>query len=144
DHYLWEKELEKDQANQNKAIINYTFRPNRSIEHLYPQTSDKPWVEKDLHSFGNLAMISPGFNSTQSNDDILVKFARIEKQIRGPYLLENIKLLFMYQKGNGKEWTIELAKEHEKEMIQILADSFPQGHVCNDALNSMIQNQQDN
>jgi len=133
DYYLWEEESQKTK-DQNKAILEYSFRANRSIEHLHPQTSTIPWESINLNSFGNLAMISPSFNSTQSNDDENVKFARIENQINGKYLLESIKLLLMYQKAKEKNvnWNIDLAKEHGNEMIQILFDSFPDSEKYND------------
>ncbi|NVN95557.1 MAG: DUF262 domain-containing protein [Bacteroidetes bacterium] len=124
DYYLWKAESEKPKDEQNKAIIDYSFKANRSIEHLHPQTSTTPWDNKDLNSFGNLAMISPEFNSTQSNDDERLKFARIETQIGGKNLLESIKMLLMYTKGEGKVWSIELADIHENEMIDILINSF--------------------
>ncbi|MFZ4797858.1 MAG: DUF262 domain-containing protein [Bacteroidia bacterium] len=124
DYYLWKAETEKPKDEQNKTIIDYSFKANRSIEHLHPQTSTEPWEDADLNSFGNLAMISPAFNSTQSNDDIKLKFARIETQIEGKNILESIKMLLMYIKGNGKEWKIELARKHENDMIDILINSF--------------------
>ena len=128
DYYLWEKESQKTK-DQNKAILEYSFRANRSIDHLHPQTSTIPWDSDNLNLFGNLAMISPSFNSTQSNDDENVKFARIENQINGKYLLESIKLLLMYQKVKemNVNWNIDLAKEHGNEMIDILVNSFNDG-----------------
>jgi len=126
DYYLWEKESQKTK-DQNKAILEYSFRANRSIDHLHPQTSTIPWDSDNLNLFGNLAMISPSFNSTQSNDDENVKFARIENQINGKYLLESIKLLLMYQKVKemNVNWNIALAKEHGNDMTDILINSFP-------------------
>jgi hypothetical protein len=129
DYYLWVAELQKPFNDQNKAILGYSFRTNRSIEHLHPQTSSEPWDNDELNSFGNLAMISPSFNSTQSNDDEKVKFARIETQIEGKYMLESIKLLLMYQiakEQNNGNWKKSLAKEHGNKMFQVLNDSFPE------------------
>lgn len=130
DYYLWENRenlynsdyLKEDQLN---VVEKYTFKPNRSIEHLHPQTSEVPWDEDDLHSFGNLAMISPEFNSTQSNDDVKLKFARVETQIEGKNNLESIKLLLMYNKGEGRNWNQIFAKEHGDKMIEILKNSYP-------------------
>ena len=143
DYYLWKAEIDKIKEIQNKVILGYTFKPNRSIEHLHPQTSTEEWNEIDLHSFGNLAMISPEFNSTQSNDDVKLKFARIETQIEGKYLLESIKLLKMYElakaKNNGN-WNQELAKEHGNEMIDILIDSFLPNELYNDIRDSLRMN----
>lgn len=128
DYYLWESELNNSQSPE-KSILDYTFKSNRSIEHLHPQTtSDKnKWYEEDLHHFGNLAMISSSFNSTQSNDDEEVKFARIKMQIAGKNMLESIKLLKMYRKAelNNNNWNQTLSREHANNMIKILIDSFP-------------------
>jgi len=126
DYYLWEKEVQKAKGLQNDAILEYSFKANRSIEHLHPQTSTIPWDSDNLNSFGNLAMISSSFNSTQSNDDENVKFARIENQVNGKFILESIKLLLMYQKVKEKNvnWKMDLAKEHGNEMIDILINSF--------------------
>lgn len=138
DYYLWEgfqnspnflEHIFGNKIDKNciEAIKNYTFRPNRSIEHLYPQSFQKKdsWDE-DLNSFGNLAMISSSFNSTQSNDDTNVKFARIENQITGKYGLESIKLLLMYLKAkdNKEGWTKIISVSHGQEMFKILIDSF--------------------
>lgn len=132
DYYLWEQWKNQEDEEISKVIRSYTFRSNRSIEHLHPQNpsikSKEDWSEQQLHSFGNLAMISSSFNSTQSNDDENVKFARIENQIAGKNLLESIKLLYMYQKAKEEPlgWTVSKAEKHEEEMKRILMDSFPE------------------
>jgi len=129
DYYLWAEEMQMPVNEQNKAILGYVFRTNRSIEHLHPQSSSEPWDIDELNSFGNLAMISSGFNSTQSNDDEKVKFARIKTQIEGKFILESIKLLLMHQiaeEQNNGNWAKSLAKEHGNKMIQTLIDSFPE------------------
>lgn len=139
DYYLWEqvvrhKEKGYDQEEAyrqilpyRQAIADYTFRTNRSIEHLHPQNeaNNASWDRSDIDSFGNLAMISQGFNSQQSNEDVHVKFSRIEAQARNK-TLQSIKLLKMYVsvKGNPEGWTPEAAQKHEQEMIGILYDSY--------------------
>lgn len=139
DYYLWEQVVrpgeEDDDAEiysrikpYRRAIADYTFRANRSIEHLHPQNeaNNESWDRTDIDSFGNLAMISQSFNSQQSNEDVHVKFSRIESQARSK-TLQSIKLLRMYLsvKGNPDGWTPEAAKRHEEEMMKILHDSYP-------------------
>lgn len=137
DYYLWEsvtvqKDDEESDGNDpfgirkspyKEAVHAYTFRANRSIEHLHPQdeANNDTWEYSDLNSFGNLAMISQGFNSEQSNDDVHVKFSRIESHIRTKSL-QSIKLLAMYLKAkqNPGEWTSEAMRQHEAEMIDFL------------------------
>lgn len=141
DYYLWEHEallLQKgDIDNEPKtdlfpneyrqAVMEYVFRANRSIEHLHPQeqSNNNEWPETDIDSFGNLAMISQSFNSQQSNEDVHVKFSRIEAQARNK-ALQSLKLLLMYldSRGNPDGWTPEIAKRHSEKMIEILNSSF--------------------
>lgn len=136
DYYLWENSVDTklaqkflinsdlDKVRQMEAIKAYRMRANRSIEHLHPQHSDQPWQQPaDLNSFGNLAMISSSFNSTQSNNPPSVKFSRVIDHVdRGK--LQSLKLLTMRKKGNGRDWEETLAREHGDEMITFLKESF--------------------
>ncbi len=131
DYYLWEREAQKGE-DADKIVLPYTFRANRSIEHLHPQddSENSKWIEKDekgnnpIHSFGNLAMISTSFNSAQSNDNINIKFARIKEQIEFKRL-ESLKMYEMYRKaGDGADWNEEIMRKHEEEMIKILKESL--------------------
>ena len=133
DYYLWE-ENEKAET-KDDAISKYIFRTNRSIEHLHPQNQENEtakWEDKDLNSFGNLAMISSGFNSTQSNDSVGVKFSRIKDQ-HDKKQLQSIKLWKMHElaQGNDSQWTKDLAEKHSKTMLVILHNSFPANNTDN-------------
>lgn len=139
DYYLWEQIAgPKEPGDETidsyrqirpyrQAILDYTFRTNRSIEHLHPQNeaNNTSWDRGDIDSFGNLAMISQSFNSQQSNEDVHVKFSRVETQARNK-TLQSIKLLRMYisVKGNPDGWTPEAAKKHEDEMMKLLHESY--------------------
>lgn len=136
DYYLWERtvcsadgdsETNRQWQAYRRAIAAYTFRANRSIEHLHPQNEayNDSWERAAIDSFGNLAMISQSFNSQQSNDDVHVKFSRIESQARNKSL-QSLKLLRMYisVKGDPEGWTTESAMKHEAEMMQVLRDSY--------------------
>lgn len=133
DYALWEKII-LDGKNafpyenlETEAIRQYEFRNNRSIEHLHPQNEDNndTWAWDDVNSFGNLAMISSGFNSQQSNLPVHVKFANIEVQL-GNKSLQSIKLYFMYlrAKRSEAEWTVTTKNEHSEEMLKILNESI--------------------
>lgn len=133
DYALWEKLiLEGKNAFpyedlETEAIRQYEFRNNRSIEHLHPrnENNNDRWPWEDVNSFGNLAMISSGFNSQQSNLPVHVKFANLEVQI-GNKNLQSIKLYFMYLKAKKSEaeWTTISKDEHAKEMLAILNESL--------------------
>ena len=127
DYYLWENR--SDVFKNEKAVSDYEFRANRSIEHLHPQneSQNKAWDESkyDLNGFGNLAMISQSFNSAQSNDPVEVKFARIKDQAATSDL-QSLKLYHMYLSAGQTEngWTEEKAKESGKYMFGILENSY--------------------
>lgn len=132
DYYLWEKRsiIFDDFGDVDlKAILNYEFRANRSIEHLHPQNEDYniQWNKDiyDLNDFGNLAMISQSFNSTQSNDSVKVKFARIEDQVVTGNL-QSLKLYHMYLSANKSPdgWNEQNAKDNGEVMFNILKESY--------------------
>lgn len=82
-----------------------------------------------MNSFGNLSLISASFNSTQSNDEVNVKFARIKSQIdRNEGTLDSIKLLVMRHDADGDElkWKEELVSRHGARMIKLLKSSLSQ------------------
>ena len=132
DYYLWERNLNNiksypDDFDPNINLFRFR-RGGRSIEHLHPQNEDRQneaWDKDDIHRFGNLCLISSSFNSTQSNDSVRIKFARVKDQFDRSSL-ESIKLYEMYKCAEKKEenWTTELMQKHEKEMYQILKDSY--------------------
>lgn len=133
DYALWEKYILEGKSAfpyenlETEVIRQYEFRNNRSIEHLHPQNEDNndTWPWEDVNSFGNLAMISSGFNSQQSNLPVHVKFANLEVQI-GNKNLQSIKLYFMYLKAKKSEaeWTVIAKNEHSDEMLAILKESL--------------------
>lgn len=133
DYALWEKLIIEGKGAfsyenmETDPIRQYEFRNNRSIEHLHPQneSNNDSWLWEDVNSFGNLAMISSGFNSQQSNLPVHVKFANLEVQISNKSL-QSIKLYFMYLKAkkSDEEWTAVAKDEHSEEMLAILKESL--------------------
>lgn len=128
DYYLWEKQdLYFKDATDKEIVDEYVFRANRSIEHLHPQNqvNNAMWEISNVHSFGNLAMISQSFNSEQSDDPVTVKFARILDQANN-HNLQSIKLYKMYldSEKNPGGWTLERMHQHQTEMFDLLKQSF--------------------
>ena len=128
DYYLWERKEKYFKTEEEKQIVDeYVFRANRSIEHLHPQHQENndEWNKKDIHSFGNLAMISQSFNSQQSDDPVNVKFARIEEQARN-HALQSIKMYLMYLEAEKSPsgWNVDVKDAHQNEMIELLKQSY--------------------
>lgn len=129
DYYLWEKKEQFFEDVKDQEIVrDYVFRANRSLEHLHPQHQENNavWDDDNIHSFGNLAMISQSFNSQQSDDPVTVKFARISDQAQN-HALQSLKLYRMYldAKGNPDGWTVEKMEVHKQKMYELLKITYP-------------------
>ena len=149
DYYLWELFVDKtwrnkinlifpaeftdptDINNLERAVLNYRFSQNyNSVEHFEPRNEDEQiakWEDTDkINSFGNLALVSGVFNSTQNHNSLKLKFARVDDQILKENKLESIKLALMFYSAqkDASKWTIERMEMHEKLMIEILRKSY--------------------
>ncbi len=128
DYYLWERKEEYFHSEEERQIVDeYVFRSNRSIEHLHPQHQENNdvWDDEDIHSFGNLAMISQSFNSQQSDDPVTVKFARIMDQAHN-HALQSIKMFLMYldAKRSPSGWKLDVKNNHQSQMYELLIKSY--------------------
>ena len=123
DYYLWEQRAEYFNTEDRKIVDEYVFRTNRSIEHLHPQDEsyNEAWDSDITNGFGNLAMISQSFNSLQSNDNIRVKFARIQEQLDNKSL-QSLKMLVMFRSANEdhSKWSEQLALDNLDQMCSLL------------------------
>lgn len=129
DYYLWERKEDYFKTEEEKQIVEeYVFRANRSIEHLHPQHQENNdiWGDDDIHSFGNLAMISQSFNSQQSDDPVTVKFARIKDQAHN-HTLQSIKMYLMYLDAEKSPlgWKVDIKNKHQYKMYDLLKKSYP-------------------
>lgn len=123
DYYLWENRSKWFCVDDKRIVEEYVFRTNRSIEHLHPQDEsyNEVWNPETTNGFGNLAMISQSFNSLQSNDNIRVKFARIQEQLDNKSL-QSLKMLLMFRRANEdhSKWSETLAQENLEQMCDLL------------------------
>lgn len=128
DYYLWERKEDYFDSEEDRQIVDeYVFRANRSIEHLHPQHQENNdvWNDDDIHSFGNLAMISQNFNSQQSDDPVTVKFARIMDQAHN-HALQSIKMYLMYldAEKSPSGWKVDIKNDHQAKMYELLVKSY--------------------
>lgn len=118
DYLLWRDSYSID-GQKVDIPSNYQYQYRTSIEHFFPQHPSEmtKWVDDDLNSFGNLALITTSGNSKFSNISPAGKIQSYNSIIK-----QSPKLMVMEQmtKNNDNEWTCELAKKHEREMLEIL------------------------
>lgn len=155
DYYLWEYVVhgtydhtqilsenlsQEENVELETAISSYKFHQYNSEEHLYPRDDDKQdpknrWFnehgkkdETSINAFGNLALISGPFNSSQGYDALDRKFGSIRDQIKQKKL-ESIKLALMYYNAHGKSenWTAGengTSKKHGELMFEFLKNTY--------------------
>jgi len=105
-----------------EKIKNYRITSKSSVEHVHPQNEESglELVKNILDGFGNLVLLSPGENSSYSNQDVGKKKIDFDKKF--PY--DSLKLAHIfYTKADGK-WDKDLISKHQKEMITFLEDHY--------------------
>ena len=117
DYLLYRDGYERNGKEIIKKEGDYKVYFRNSVEHFYPRhpDSDNKWSDDELNSFGNLALITPSANSKFSNLDPKAKIVNIKNIEQSPKL----KIMASYIQNN-EDWTPDKAREHEKEMREIL------------------------
>lgn len=141
EYYLWKnREGRKDKLKIDNKDFNfkniasdYRFRGLNSIEHIWPQSKEEEWEQKKSESnsncgiddFGNLALISQSFNSSLSDQSIEKKFVDVKERVRDNRV-ESLKMCLAYAGcgGENSKWTPKTAKDHQKEMLEVLKASL--------------------
>lgn len=131
-------EFPKDKGNKfkfDKILGSFYFRNLNSIEHIQPQSraEDKDWKihnkgtkdeKRDIDCFGNLALLSIGFNSSLSNQDNADKRLDLQKKINKSEV-ESLKLWLVYADyPKDEDWTYANAQSHQNQMLDILIKSL--------------------
>jgi len=106
---------------KNKSLVSddWQFQFRNSIEHFYPQhpIDGTKWDDSDLHSLGNLALITVSGNSKFSNLSPLSKIDSYPNLIKQSLKLTIMQAMTTY---DDEKWTKEKAHEHQMEMEAIL------------------------
>lgn len=120
DYLLW-----RNEHNKSDIVTQFEFTFRSSVEHFYPQhpmDGFSPLKSDELHSFGNLCLISHSKNSRLSNFPPNAKLTHFEGSINQKKI-DSLKLYKMIQKAKENDWTEYEIKAHGEEMINILCDS---------------------
>ncbi|OBV28859.1 hypothetical protein BKN38_07500 [Helicobacter sp. CLO-3] len=138
EYYLWKNRANNKPEGFEAIADKFYFRSLNSIEHIQPQSrqNENGWDKTDennntktrvIDMFGNLALISAGFNSSLSNQEAGTDKLHdlIKKVNKGD--VESLKLWIVYYQHiiqNNDEtnlkWNYDKAQDHKKQMLQIL------------------------
>ena len=121
EYLLWKS---WDRSKTDQKFNTYRITSKNSVEHIFPQHQEYKAKLEDLNdnivwlnSFGNLALLSVGQNSSYSNQDVDKK--RIDFSKKTTY--DSLKLAKIYAQDN---WNSEQIREHQEEMIEILVNHY--------------------
>lgn len=120
DYLLWKKQRQK---NEIARRFEFTFRS--SVEHFYPQHPIDGHAKMDgeqLHSFGNLCLISHSKNSRLSNFQPQQKREHFEASLTRKEI-DSLKLLAMIElMQRNNRWSEREIISHGTEMLELLAE----------------------
>jgi len=130
EHY-WFQKLEyllwKQGNKSDEKLKRYRITSKNSVEHVHPQKEEYQKVisHKVLNAFGNLVLLSPGENSSYSNQTVGKK----REDFKGKPRYDSLKLRALfecYDKSEGA-WDDEQIYEHQRQMIALLENHYRQG-----------------
>jgi uncharacterized protein with ParB-like and HNH nuclease domain len=119
EYILWKNRNESDHK-----IKQYRITSKNSIEHVFPQNEENRKNLNDLgdgidwlNSFGNLALLSVGQNSSYSNQSVVKK----RDDFNNKSIYDSLKLAKIYTIDS---WNSEQIKGHQDEMILLLKNHY--------------------
>ncbi|EWH08905.1 hypothetical protein DS2_15294 [Catenovulum agarivorans DS-2] len=118
EYVLWKNE-------QNRAddkFRKYRISSKNSVEHVHPQHEeyDKRLEDSYLNAFGNLVLLSPGENSSYSNQTVGKK----QEDFKAKPVYDSLKLKQIFELKQNGEWDKDMIKQHQKEMICLLEKHY--------------------
>lgn len=115
----------------DKRLPDFRITSKSSVEHVHPQHHEytQEQLEKEmLNSFGNLALLSPGENSSYSNQDPGKKRIDFNKKPN----IDALKLSHIFKlMGNSDVWDGDMIEQHHEDMLKLLEAHYHKGRVRN-------------
>ena len=124
--YLIWKQMKASESSLSSEELNkfkkYRITSKNSVEHVHPQNDEyKSELEYEtLNSFGNLVLLSPGDNSSYSNQDVDKK--RIDFDRKSHF--DALKLREMFAMKGQEPWGKQQINEHLNVMMMILKHHY--------------------
>lgn len=130
EHY-WFQKLEyllwKQGDHSDEKLKRYRITSKNSVEHVHPQNEEykNAMPKESLDAFGNLVLLSPGENSSYSNQTVGKKREDFEGKPRYDSL--KLKAIFEVYDDAGRKWGEEQIALHQKRMIVLLDNHYRHG-----------------
>jgi uncharacterized protein with ParB-like and HNH nuclease domain len=100
----------------------YRVTSKNSVEHVHPQNEEykSKLPYETLNAFGNLVLLSPGENSSYSNQDVDKKQIDFDRKAH----FDSLKLLEIFKQKGSKPWNKREIESHQKKMLDVLATHY--------------------
>lgn len=130
EHY-WFQKLEyllwkRGSKDSDEKLKRYRITSKNSVEHVHPQNEEyKNQIPQEyLDAFGNLVLLSPGENSSYSNQTVLKKRADFDSKPRYDSL--KLKEIFELHLKSQGQWGTGDINEHQQYMLEVLSMHYQQ------------------
>ncbi len=106
-----------------RYLRDFRIASKNSVEHVHPQQHEyrqEQLAHDVLNSFGNLALLSPGENSSYSNQDPEKK--RVDFERKATY--DALKLAHIFHLMGREKWNAAKMERHRQSMLELLLEHY--------------------
>lgn len=125
--WKWRDKIWKRGDKSDDKLKQYRITSKNSVEHVHPQNEEygKLMGGEWLDAFGNLVLLSPGENSSYSNQTVGKKREDFVNKPRYDSL--KLKAIFELYDANNRVWGEDQIRKHQKDMVEILRSHYMPG-----------------
>ena len=123
EYILWRNRDQQPCFDGKTGLQNFRIASRNSVEHVHPQNEEhsNSLEHQYLDSFGNLALLSPGENSSYSNQTVLKKQA----DFRSKPIYDSLKLAHIFHSiTHPDDWHKETIQNHQNDMLDLLKKHY--------------------
>ncbi|MGF1826233.1 DUF262 domain-containing HNH endonuclease family protein [Vibrio splendidus] len=109
-------------AVEAQKFKKYRITSKNSVEHVHPQNEEyKSTLPGEiLNAFGNLVLLSPGENSSYSNQDVDKKQIDFDRKAH----FDSLKLFEIFTQKGSKPWSKQEIESHQSQMLDVFATHY--------------------
>jgi hypothetical protein len=121
EYILW-RERSRFRFYDATKLAAYRIASKNSVEHVHPQREEfgVQLNKEHLDSFGNLVLLSPGENSSYSNQRVGKKW----EDFKGKPRYDSLKLAHIFSAKGEQEWEATAIEQHKAQMLALIKEHY--------------------
>lgn len=121
EYILW-RERDRFGTYDAAKLAIYRITSKNSVEHVHPQREEfgVELARDHLDSFGNLVLLSPGENSSYSNQRVGKK----REDFKGKPRYDSLKLAHIFSGKADTEWDVPAITQHQVQMLTLIRKHY--------------------